>query len=617
MMKLGVFLTVCVLLLFLLPVNGSAEESFVIVVISDSWIHSPGDEVELTVHLLYKGELVDGDELEARTPGRTFDPERLDTGTYRLRFTIQDRDLVYDTGSGSGDSEPFEGVVVLLDALYDDLEASERAELNMVFLNVEGRVDNHRPSVGDTVEFTALVTNLSKPYDPEELFISVYQDQDYNEKLELLWVRKDTGVYTASYTILPGDNESHVYHFFARARDGEVTKSSSGLELRLDRYLVWYHSLEDGGRAEGSRDFELYVTDPGGKAVPGALVLFAYVAGPEHEDRYVGSREAVTDAEGRAVFSIPDDDEVEVVDIEGKVLSRFTQHIDRRQWLFREREEEPYESGFSVIGPADFYEEETEVSIDLQAYYDGEPYEGEYVYIYAFGPQGLYYHGNFTVSEGSVSLTITTPEVPEGSWEFFYRIRLEVHAQMPSGHWSDSRWYLPIENPDYMKAKLEFWLDPLEIGGNSSIGVEDGSRSSYYGWATILPEINSNSGEDEEDQGYFLTNPPEWELWTHDQGSSVFPLAMGENGVATNITTPEVWDQYEDFRVSVLLIEYDRYPVPGEMVYGSEVFQEGEGSSGESGGEEENGGFLPGFTGLELLPALCVVLLWQLRKKRS
>ncbi len=618
MIKCYVFLSICVFLLVLLPVEGSAEESFEIVVTSDSWNHSPGDEVDLMIYLLYQGELVDGGQLEARTPGQTLEPERLDTGTYKLSFTIQDQDIAYDIDGGHGDSEPFEGVVVLLDALYDDLEASERAEFNMVFLNVEGRVDNHRPSVGDTVEFTALVTNLSKPYDPEELFISVYQDQDYNEKLELPWVRKDTGVYTASYTILPGDNESHVYRFSGRARDGEVTKSSSRLELRLDHYLVWYHSLEDGGRGEGSRDFELYVTDPGGKAVPGALVLFDYVAGPEHEDRYVGSREAVTDVEGRAVFSIPDDDEVDVVDIEGEVLSRFTQHIDRRQWLFREREEEPYEAGFSIIGPTDFYEEKTELSIELQLYHDAEPYQGEYVYVYAFGPQGLYVYGNYTVSEGVVSLEITTPAVPEGTKNFFYQIRFEVHAQMPRGYWSDSRWYIPIQNPDYMKQNLDFWMDPLVIGGNTSLGVEDRSRNSYLAFVTIYPDDNASSENDGNDPIYNPDMVIEWQLWTHDLGyQPVFPLAMGEEGVTTNIITPEVWDQYGKFRVSVQLIESENYQIPGEYVYGIGVFEEGDGRSRESEEGGGNDGFLPGFTGLELLSGVLLIVLFCSRKMKG
>ena len=604
------FLIFVLFLTALVPSASADSESLMVIVVEEDREYGVGDRVNLTIHVFYEGKYVDADEIKVTVEAkstRNVTATRTDTGRYDASFTIDVDDVSYDD------------VEARVRVEYGEFSAGEWARFQVYRLTVTAAVNNPAPARGETVEVTAVVRNDSAYYDPDEITISVEVEDEGPDEEEELEVRKTgIGVYKANYTISPQDNESHTYDFYARIKDGEL-HDYHRVEAELVHYLVWYRNTTDYFN-DSNPSFDLFVSDMKDRAVVNASVMFEYWLDTKSRatPRDDWDLKGTTDSTGRVSFEIDHElSDIEEIDIEGRVEAGNTQYFrgeinyEDEGWETWERynnpDPEPDSHGLDVVMPSKryYYEPEKESSVDFRAYMDGEPYTGNLT-AFGFTHHEMVVHETVEIEDGDFSLEFRTPPLPDRSPTETLELEFQVYGDDRS--WLSEEWMTIAPARFPFDFELKFDIESLNIGERTTVVIDNEEFKGYTGGVSCWPYQGKETTITSENYMEIMKGMWEgWECWSgHDMGSmAALSDHNGTGELSGELYLPEFWSDEERFMVFVGIYDPLGEDILLTLHYGGAVLEEGEGTSGEE--EEDDGGFLPGFTGLELVSGLLAV----------
>lgn len=294
----------------LLPAASADEGSLVMIAAYEQRDYVPGEVLNFSIYVFYKGESVDTDappvvtvlrdysETLGRVPVTASAP-----GRYDGRYTVLAADATdgwqiylragasYGSPLGAGYAQAATFIYVPL-ALRPSTPSPAAMKFNAHLMEASDTL----PRPGSKLAFQCCVTIDGTPADPQG--IRFYMDHDMRGAAgantgQVQQERVGPGNYVLRYQI-PSQNYSDRFLLYGSVNGTDLVYAGAGISL--DFYQLIYHEL----KRNGSRiDYELLVSDLGGNPVNGASVSLQISAGSYTPAQTVRFDPGRTDRSGR------------------------------------------------------------------------------------------------------------------------------------------------------------------------------------------------------------------------------------------------------------------------------------------------------------------------------
>lgn len=301
-------LAMLVLAAAFLPAASAEEGSLVIIAAYEQRDYSPGEVLDLSIYIFYKGETVDPDAPPVVTVVRGT-AETLDRvpvtasapGRYDGRYTVLAADASdgwqiilkaeasYGRPLGTGYEQAQTFIYVPL-AMRPATPPSGAVKFNAHLIQASDTL----PRPGSKLAFQCCVTVDGTPADPQGLRFRMDHDlRGAADRGQVQQERIGPGNYMLKYQ-LPSQNYSDIFSLIGFANGTDP--AYAGASISLDFYQLIYHELKSNGTRI---DYELLVSDLGGSPVKGAYVSLRISAGSYDPARTVRFDPGRTDGSGR------------------------------------------------------------------------------------------------------------------------------------------------------------------------------------------------------------------------------------------------------------------------------------------------------------------------------
>jgi hypothetical protein len=409
------FAIACILALSTLSQISTAQlgtgEGFGVFITYDEDEYWIGDEVDLTIHVLYEGRYRDPDELEMRIgywSDRSFTATRTGTGKYAASVVIKEEDLW----------RGFE-YVLWADAELTDASgtwlSNDRVDIPLRGTHIYTRVypvdPSHAvPSPGDHVDYIIEVFDDTDLTDADENYPQVSSSKTDLEIYPVVATRIGTGRYTFSHNISDELTENQDYWIRVNVAKtvGPITRyADAEIDIIIDALKVWCRITNI---TSGSADVELVVMDVNGTGLADSTVelIWSYW---RDDDYPFENGTWTTDDRGHLNVTLDTPaTELNHVNLRGKVhalglTQAFFGYYDLdfiSEPLPGLRSYEDYESPMS---PGQKHVVHHTIVLD------GEPVVREEVFVYYENDRTILFHGTVvTDSQGQFSVTLDLPE---------------------------------------------------------------------------------------------------------------------------------------------------------------------------------------------------------------
>jgi len=383
---------------------------------------------------------------------------------------------------------------------------------------------------------------------------------------------------------------SHKYRFDVEVKDNEDDYSEYFI-VEINHYQIWLRDgTMDGTRGNETLEFDLFISDLEGNPVENAYISFDYEVGYKVEE---GRRNGTTDEDGKCTFTIP---YVygEEVDLEGSIQGDHIQDFDAEftpYWAQERNEEDddgeydPPSGGIAVnlVNRQDLYEPNTETTFEFTAYHDGEIADGDIFHVYAYSVTQLLFYDNITVSNGTISLTLTTPELSDE--RLFTELEFTFISYVERGiDWTEESIFISADGLWY-RGGLDFSVEELKTGEKTEIEVDASGIENHLGVVYIFPYYGD---ETEVPFDYFYEYFPSEENTWHmiTPYPPIFALSEDGSSYLADIQLPHCFADHEKYLISLFFI--DERPSGESIILDSIILEEGESyGSQESEGSDD------------------------------
>lgn len=531
----------CFLLMTVIPAVSADEDSIaVFLFIEDKEDYVFGESLAITVHVFDKGDYLAIPDSVAVTVNATKNipltatSDGIYEGTYELNqsdaiYTYVDWHLYFAANASLNlNWDTAEELIVV--PKYDP----GTPELNVV-VDVDDPKDR-TPRPGDDVALTITVAKDDTKLDPEEIYISTPEGT-------LDATRTETGIYTATYSIPKNKVRSEVISLIVNATYNDDVVWDY-VALPLDFLNVWLHNASVG---KTHADFEIWVTDLEGRAVPGAGV---FLSAPKS-----GSG-ASTNEKGKAVFSLDyTEPSIGIVELTGEVSSP-SEETQTFSYSFLVGE---LDSNL-ITTPGDFEvfpvsgdrrgEPQDEFAVRYVAYNNTELWTNETIHYYAvfrsyiLSTEGIIidYGSVNTDDNGRFDITFTAPN-QEGYVLFHFKSAIEP-ASKPS---NDNYRYKEATDTTHITVKghetgsgltpdLDVSIDELVLGGKIEVTATMSGSSGYHG------KVFWEMGDDN---------------WTWLSGKDFSYLTESDNKFSGSVYIPEFLPLDQEYAIVVSLTDLE------------------------------------------------------------
>jgi hypothetical protein len=284
-------LTTLILFSIIIPSIHAEEDSMAIFMfIEDKPAYVDGEPVNITIHVLDKGEYLDNPDNVTLTVNETkeINLTKIETGIYEATYELN----ISDAESPTWPAMTFEAFASygknsesIINSIMVHAEEQDTTELR-----VEIKVDDPKdlyPRPGDEVELTVTVKINGELGNPDTLKI------DYDGTI-IPHAFESTGIYKAIYTISPYLKRSETFYIVAHANKNDIREYSSVI-LKTAFLNIWLHNAS---LKNNIYEVYMYVADLEGKPVADAYIdIWAF----SFFDQHVA--EGRTDENGMAYIS--------------------------------------------------------------------------------------------------------------------------------------------------------------------------------------------------------------------------------------------------------------------------------------------------------------------------
>ena len=535
--KVLIILLGIVMIMSAFPVLQASQEAneYTTITLSENKAYKVGDTVTLEIRFYNKDTLVDTDDINITLgdpewgSGRYIEVDengsKIETGIYRVTFTIEKGDDPYDMGqiygearctisTGRGEKSDSNQFQILLE---QDLGP---------MLVVRVQADYTTFDAGDTVRFYVLFTyngSLVDPNDPAASF------QVNNEYKSINLTRESEGVYYYDY-VSPEDGESKNLILGASGNYNNSYGNGQG-QANLDYFQVWLHSeTSTPTQLEG----HVGVCDMEGTSMVLDVTLIYRYMNESWQD-VVKYFNGTTGSDGlmNITLDFDDKDAYEFLDI--TIWANESSRGDLHQYahtsfmppIVREPEE-----GFDIISHDEpmFLSRDTEYTFNYTAYENGTILPGKEIFYYyytspwlasmGFGNDGemgeVYHHGSSLTDEnGTFSVTFTSPDTSTVIMDHF---KADFDESRGSGHWKQVMIdVMYVEIDAFALDDLGFQWQDFGPGQRANITVSRDGQDGGWGGIHLHPFDPQALGFDSPTLGPMeveerLRNPDTWEI---------------------------------------------------------------------------------------------------------
>lgn len=391
-----------------------ARDGFAIYITYPQDAYHVGSQVNVTVHVFYRGEYYDADNVSLLIdyPGNREIPlHNGSIGKYNATFIIETDDVSDYNGEVT-----LEAHADMTDAI-GHLEASDYVDLyldgsqiDIYLYNVGAR--DYVPRPGEKLDFMIMIRNEYGPTDLDEGFpeVTVREDGTY-ERETLNSTRLDVGTYTFSFIADENITHSLTYRVEIQYEKtiGTITyEKGVYFTVDLDVIDVWVGIVSSTAE---STELEFIAVDDGGRAVPDAVfdLEWDYYNSSDGWVNFEGTWTADHQGRARVIMDTPELDDYRV-DVDGVVTcAGLEQEIDRSfpgHWNYT-YQPDPFDVDGNVEGLISPGEQHT-ITHNVTSY--GEPVANEELFVYYIDEHNIYHHGiETTDSQGQFDVTIDVP----------------------------------------------------------------------------------------------------------------------------------------------------------------------------------------------------------------
>lgn len=381
---LVLFLSMILTNVFPTVVEGGNANEYTTIVLTKPKIYEIGEEVTLEIRFYNKDTLVDAEDINITLTltGKYIEVDeendKIATGVYQVKFTIEEEDDPWGMGMIMGD------VNCTKSGKYDI--SSFLLLLEMETFRTKVRADKHRFNAGDTVRFSVEFTNgtENEKVDPDNYEATIringvtYQD--------IMLTKDDVGEYHYDYVSSSMDTESKEVKVDVDA-DYQDYQDHGDDEANLNYYQIWLYS-------ESTTDSELTgdigVCDMDGNPLELDVEL-TYSYEDDKDGQTKKTVNGMTGSDGLMDITLDyadmDEEEEEIdVTIWGNDTNyqQYAHEIVKVKFDFREPEEEGFDVVSEIVGDMFMISTNYEMNLEYTAYYDGEPLGSKEIYYYYY-----------------------------------------------------------------------------------------------------------------------------------------------------------------------------------------------------------------------------------------
>lgn len=492
-----------------------ARDGFAVYITYPQERYGEGSQVNVTVHVFYRGEYHDADDVSLliEWPGdREVPLHNVSTGKYNATFIIETEDIWDYNGEVTLEAQA---------ALTDEvglLEASDSVDLYIDGTPIFSQIFHKDPSdyvasPGDELEYMLVVRNEYGLIDVDEGFPQVTVEEEgttYDEET-LETNRLDVGTYAFSVFVDENITSSVIYRVEIRNEKtiGSIAFTDGGyFNVEVDVLGVWARIVTS---TDESTEMEFIAVDDRGRAIPEAVfdLEWDYRNSSRALVNHDGTWTADFQGKARVIMDTPDLDYY-YVGVDGTVTAGgLVQEIDRG--FPGKRSNYTYQpTGLDV-------ENDMEGLIPLgephtithNVTYDGEPLTEEEIYVYYTDEHNIYHHGKETTdSQGQFNVTIEVPadlRPNDPRWSEWLGANIQWGVNSTS---TGFPFYLPpnwdMGFEDFMDENLTLGMSNLHPGRTATVTMghqeADGeAEDCVILWRIVSDEnwtswVNTNSG---------------------------------------------------------------------------------------------------------------------------
>jgi hypothetical protein len=371
-----------------------------------------GSDLDITVHVFNDGEYYDPDfvNLTVGDMEREVNLTRESTGLYTVTITVLEDDVDYDGDLGlqviATDEGPF-WPDMAWDFVY--LYGGGGGDEFMVFTYItDNSGSNAKP--GQTIHVSIETTFSGEPVDPDNLDVYVY-DMNYDDVTYDL-NKVGTGMYELTFEIPEDLGQSGDFEVGAEAEystGGNTYYDDDWTWVEVLILNVWIHYVE---LTETRTEIEYFVMDIDGMPIEGADVDIDYYYYDDSWDEVNKDDSATTDENGMVSFVLTYNDlgedeysiELEVYFDTGDIEDSYWDTLYVKDYVPGD------DWGFVVDVPRDGLDPDSDVNLQLEATYDGDPMALQDIAIYVVTDEEILFYGTErTGVSGGFDIDIHTP----------------------------------------------------------------------------------------------------------------------------------------------------------------------------------------------------------------
>ncbi len=510
------FVVVLVALAPLASADLGERDGFAVYITYPQERYDVGSQVNVTVHVFYRGEYHDADSVSLMIdwPGdRTIPLLNWSTGRYNGTFIIEVDDVRDYNGEVTleAEAEMTDARGLLSARDYVDLFI-DGAQLYPALYYVDP--DDYHPSPGDELEYVIVLNNEYGPVDADTGFPEVdLREEDTYERTRLETTRLAVGTYAFSFTVKDNITESMVYRVevLLERTIGSITQDAGGyFKVEVDLLDVWARIVNT---TYESTELELIAVDGRGRVIPEAVFDLEWDYRNKTGSWVYEEGTWTADLSGRmrATLDTPELNYT-YVDVDGVVTGAgYVQEFGRGfPGTPSTYAPDPFRVTNDVEGPIAPGQQHT---ITHNVTYAGEPVTGEEVFVYYTDEHNIYYHGNQTTdSNGQFEVTIDVPadlRPDEPRWPDW----IGAHVQWgENGTGTGFPFYEPPNR----------WLDIEEEWSDEDLTVE---VSELHPGHVVTVSLDHHDADGEFEDGCVL-----WKIVTDENWSNWVRSLSGHSG---------------------------------------------------------------------------------------
>ena len=559
---------ICVLValigMTILPIASGDDGMKLLITLDRDDEYSGGDTGKITVHVFEKGEYVDSDEIPAcilegggysdEEVEREIELEKKSTGRYEKEFKIYDSDAddfdrMYLTSEATYGKSDDSDTEYDMDDDSAHIYVEEEAEVSE---QVEVRVKGVPTSVfpGDSVTIGIEVRKGTELTDADELEITYQLEYDvgeYEDEEELPYSKVDDGLYQVVLQVPSDIKKSGRMNIEGKAVIDEKD-DAFGQYPRLDLLSIWYH---EGTIGESICEFDIYVADADGKALPDAEMKIEW----ETDEGDEGDETELTDDSGKATFEITYDEETTELEVSGNVKnSGKTQYFSGTIEIGEEDEDEEYDEepssyGLDIIMKSETLSGKSPFTLECTAYMAGQRMSNEAVYYYLHSKTDIIKHGAATTDVNG-EFAISFSYNPSSLYDSFFADFEAVSGDYDAGYYDnrkntvDGKEYEAVSEYIFYEGDsggLDVYFDDTSVkikvaelkrGGLTEVTVKGYSEESMPVIAWIPVEVNGI----QDIMDWEESN--NWDSWGGD-GLMTQDMCISGNEISCSLMIPE------------------------------------------------------------------------------